>query len=86
LSYFDEKTSGTCGECDVCRSRKASSREELLALDRDILSLVREKAQTSNHLIEMLGRERDVVLRELRYLLEEGKIQLTSNNEYIALQ
>ncbi|NER11491.1 ATP-dependent DNA helicase RecQ [Muriicola jejuensis] len=85
LRYFGEVSARPCGECDVCRKKKPASKEELKRLDNDILRLVRERALTSQNLVETLGRERDIVLKELRYLLEEGKIGLTSNNEYTAL-
>ncbi len=84
LDYFGEKSARDCGGCDVCRRKRSPSKKELKSLDMDILELLSHRSLSSQNLIETLGREREIVLKELRYLLEEGKIKLTGNNEYIA--
>ncbi len=85
LGYFGEESRRSCGECDVCRKKQNLSKTEIRSLDQDILSLIRKRSATSQYLVDYLGREREVVLKELRFLLEEGKIAMTNNNEYTAL-
>ncbi|NNJ89933.1 MAG: RecQ family ATP-dependent DNA helicase [Eudoraea sp.] len=82
LAYFGEKGGAACGKCDVCLKKILNSPEELKTLDSDILALLKEQSVSSQGLVEFLGHEREVILKELQFLLEEGKIKITSNNEY----
>ncbi len=82
LTYFGEKDGPSCGKCDVCLQNSVKSSKELKTLDSDILALLKDQSVSSQALIESLGQEREVILRELRFLLEEGKISITPNNEY----
>jgi ATP-dependent DNA helicase RecQ len=83
LAYFGENDVAECGKCDVCMKSKKS--KALTNLDRDIISLLGKKAVGSRELIESLGEDRNTVLEELRFLLEEGRIALTNNNQYKVL-
>ncbi|QBA63921.1 RecQ family ATP-dependent DNA helicase [Muriicola soli] len=82
LSYFGEQTNIKCGACDVCRRASSVTGKELKALDRDILKMIQDKALSPQNLINSLGQDKEIILNELRYLMEEGKIELTSNNKY----
>lgn len=82
LAYFGEKDGPACGKCDVCLQNIKKSSSELKTLDSDILALLKEQSVSSQALVESLGQEREVILKELQFLLEEGKIKITSNNEY----
>lgn len=82
LAYFGEKNSPVCGKCDVCLRKEKRSTNELKSLDLDILDLLANQSVSSLKLIESLGKDREVILQELQFLLEEGKIIITSNNEY----
>ncbi|NNK12172.1 MAG: RecQ family ATP-dependent DNA helicase [Flavobacteriaceae bacterium] len=82
LSYFGEQASARCGACDVCLKASPVTGKELKALDRDILKMIEGKALSPQILINSLGKDKEIVLKELRYLMEEGKIVLTSNNKY----
>ena len=83
LSYFGEENFQDCGSCDVCQRNAAVTDLEIKELDRDILELIQKKALSPQNLIASLGRDKELVLKELRYLMEEGKIVLTNKNEYI---
>ena len=82
LAYFGEQNSPVCGKCDVCLRKEKRSTNELKSLDLDILDLLAKQSVSSLKLIESLGKDREVILKELQFLLEEGKIMITSNNEY----
>jgi ATP-dependent DNA helicase RecQ len=82
LTYFGEKHGPVCGKCDVCARKEKRSEKELRSLDLDILDLLAKRSVSSLKLIESLGKDREVILKELQFLLEEGKITITSNNEY----
>ncbi|MEY8020136.1 ATP-dependent DNA helicase RecQ [Muriicola sp. SD30] len=83
LSYFGEENFRDCGACDVCLSHTSVTDQEIKELDRDILDLIQKRALSPQNLINTLGRDKELVLKELRYLMEEGKIVLTNKNEYI---
>jgi ATP-dependent DNA helicase RecQ len=83
LSYFGEENFRACGACDVCLGKTNVTDKEIKELDKDILELIQKKALSPQNLIATLGRDKELVLKELRYLMEEGKIVLTNKNEYI---
>jgi ATP-dependent DNA helicase RecQ len=81
--YFGEKTSETCGKCDVCRSRR---KEE--SGHRAVSSSLRERILerlggmekiTLHNLVSGLQGELSVVLEEIRTMTAEGLLRQTSD-------
>ncbi|MDC6388668.1 RecQ family ATP-dependent DNA helicase [Maribacter sp. PR1] len=81
LSYFDEKDTKPCGICDVCRDVVVYD-NNLEALKKDILGLLKMKNVSSRELQKQLGCASDALIHILKELLEEDMIRLNTKNEY----
>lgn len=78
LHYFGESHSEACGLCDVCIQNKPIPPN----LASKIIALLAERARNSQELCTLLDAQERWVLKTLRQLLKEEKIQLNKNNQY----
>ena len=82
LEYFDQDTAEECGMCDVCLSKKNTKQVDTPSIEKSILSLLKNNESSSRDIsFAIVGSDTDI-LKVLRYLLEEEKIKITSNNKY----
>jgi len=82
LAYFGEKKKDTCGKCDVCQDQSNIDTAELKTIEKEILTLLGQKEYTSRKITTMLPYHKDVVLKVLQFLLEDGNIEINTKNEY----
>ena len=80
LSYFDEKTTVTCGICDICISNKKVDTKQVPSKIR--LLLESNTALTSKEISQLLDvAERDILIH-LRALLSEDILVLNNQNQF----
>lgn len=81
LGYFGEKRKA-CGICDVCLSKNKIDTDIQKLVAEDILKILHKGNQTSRNIISALTYREETVLVVLQGLLEDGRIAITTKNEY----
>ena len=82
MEYFGQKEEKPCGICDVCIGKKKRlHREERKSLEEQILQVLAEQNTNIRELVRQLGEDEEVVIGQVRKLLDEGKIQYVSTLE-----
>lgn len=86
LAYFDEPNADKCGVCDVCLAEKRNTDLAELTdkIDFEIATLLQTGYQTLDGLVTELktGTDQDK-LRQIRELLDAGKIKTDGKNYYL---
>lgn len=86
LAYFDEPNADKCGVCDVCLAEKRNTDLAELTdkIDFEIATLLQTGNQTLDGLVTELktGTDQDK-LRQIRELLDAGKIKTDGKNYYL---
>jgi len=79
VSYFGEKKLENCEVCDVCLKRRRSeiSEKQLIAIENVVLTRLSAAPETITSIVNAMAnfKEKDV-LSVLRWLIEDGKLQL----------
>ena len=82
MQYFGQKEEKPCGICDVCIGKKKRlHREERKSLEEQILQVLAKQNTNIRELVRQLGEDEEVVIGQVRKLLDEGKIQYVSTLE-----
>ena len=82
MEYFGQKEDKPCGICDVCIGKKKRlHREERKSLEERILQVLAKQNTNIRELVRQLGEDEEVVIGQVRKLLDEGKIQYVSTLE-----
>ena len=82
MEYFGQKEDKPCGICDVCIGKKKRlHREERKSLEERILQVLARQNTNIRELVRQLGEDKEVVVEQIRKLLDEGKIQYVSTLE-----
>lgn len=82
LTYFGEPATRNCGRCDVCTAGEPTERE-LSIVRGQILRELSSGPKTSRELAARGCGPEPALLRCLQHLLEDEKLRLGPNNEYI---
>ena len=82
MEYFGQKEDKPCGICDVCIGKKKRlQRGERKKLEEQILQVLAKQNTNIRELVRELGEDKEVVIGQIRKLLDEGKIQYVSTLE-----
>ena len=82
LAYFGEHTTRNCGLCDVCAAAEPTA-IAVSDLRLQIVEALSSGPKTSRELLaKSLGPE-EALLRSLQTLLEDGRLRLGPQNEYM---
>ena len=82
MEYFGQKEEKPCGICAVCIGKKNRlHREERKSLEEQILQVLAKQNTNIRELVRQLGEDEEVVIGQVRKLLDEGKIQYVSTLE-----
>ncbi len=80
LRYFNEATDKACGRCDVCQKRK-SGVAAYKEIDEKLRNVLSEDAQPIQSVLQQCNEfEEDKVLDAIRYLADNGVLQLDEGN------
>ncbi len=75
LSYFGQIDSPRCGRCDVCRAERIETdKEEIHMIREKIKTILSKRSTTLENLVEASGYESAKVLKEVEWLVDQGKI------------
>lgn len=77
LEYFNEKNSPPCGECDICRNRKAEplNREEFERIKTEILNSLTAEPNQLEKILDSKTWRREKVISVLQWLLDNNYIR-----------
>ena len=82
MEYFGQKEEKPCGICDVCIGKKKRlHREERKSLEEQILQVLAKQNTNIRELVRQLGEDEEVVVGQVRKVLDEGKSQYVSTLE-----
>lgn len=76
LRYFGEVLDQDCGRCNYCRSKKSTN------LKSDLLGVLGDQEMSLEQISASLNRKEDLVLNELRQLLDDGLITNIAGNRF----
>ena len=80
LRYFNEETDKACGRCDVCQKRK-SGVAAYKEIDEKLRNVLSEEAQPIQSVLQQCNEfEEDKVLDAIRFLADNGVLQLDEGN------
>ena len=76
LAYFGETDSVRCGKCDIClrRNKEELSEEEFEYLQKEIQTLLQNKIDNLDSIIETLHYPEHKIIQVVRWLLDNEKI------------
>lgn len=82
-NYFKDDLKNSCGICDVCEQKSKPLVSEKL-INKQIINLLKNQELSSSSICQKLNFSKEDVLKYLKYLLDEEKIYITSQNKFKA--
>lgn len=81
LSYFGEKSTEPCGQCDLCLKNKENriNQEDFNEIIKNIKAILNDKELTMNQLLKLLNYKEEKSLFVIRFLLDNEQIIQTNS-------
>ncbi len=81
LSYFGEKSTEPCGQCDLCLKNKENriNQEDFNEIIKEIKAMLIDKELTMNQLLKLLNYKEEKSLFVIRFLLDNEQIIQTNS-------
>jgi ATP-dependent DNA helicase RecQ len=83
-AYFGETESKDCGICSVCITKKKTERSPL-EIAQSILALLKNSALSSREIENSLELTSEETIFALQLLLENDKVKINNQNQYISI-
>ena len=85
LSYFGEKDTKPCGQCDICLSKKKKglSDNEFDRIRLRILAVLQTKESTLHDLVNQLDEDEKEVLKVIRFMQDNGELKEDEKKELV---
>jgi len=84
LEYFGETETKDCGICSVCITKKKTEKSPI-EIAQSILALLKNSALTSREIENSLEINSEETIFALQLLLENDKVKINNQNQYISL-
>ena len=81
LKYFDQDLGDECGICDVCLKKK-SKRVKHSSIKNEIVAILSQNELSSREIVQQSAFADTDILKVLKSLLENGKLQVGEDNKY----
>jgi ATP-dependent DNA helicase RecQ len=77
LSYFGEKNTAPCGQCDVCLQQKTNEvrEREFAEIKAAIINALTQQPKTINALVKTLKFGENKILQTIRFMLDNGELK-----------
>lgn len=76
LSYFGEKNTLPCGQCDICLKKKENtiSSEDFEHIQLQIINILQKESLSTNALLKKIHAKENKTLQVIRFLIDNEKI------------
>ncbi len=76
LSYFGEKYTQACGQCDICLKKKENTitTEDFDQIQHQIINILQNESLTTNALLKRIKAKENKTLQVIRFLIDNEKI------------
>ena len=76
LSYFGEKNTQACGQCDICLKKKENTitTEDFDQIQDQIINILQNESLTTNALLKRIKAKENKTLQVIRFLIDNEKI------------
>lgn len=85
LSYFGEKNTQPCGQCDVCLKRKETqvTDTDFDKISKAILTLIKEEPLSIHQITTKLSLKENKVLQVVRFMMDNGQLKQNENMKFL---
>jgi ATP-dependent DNA helicase RecQ len=76
LSYFGEKNTQACGQCDICLKKKENTitTEDFDQIQYQIINILQNESLTTNALLKRIRAKENKTIQVIRFLIDNEKI------------